>query len=133
MEQLINECIVACEDCLTGCLKMNNSNCIAECMVCERICKTLKVALKCKINPELLKCLKKSCKLACEDCSKTCKLNKMECCSYCIEKCDKLARSLENTNRIHGHTLKMLNMHSYLMHGGFQVVLAQTRPGPGRN
>ena len=97
MNKLLEECIIACENCVVGCLKMNNTLCVNECIVCERVCKTLKVANKCGVSSELLKSLKNSCKLACKECSIKCKTNDMACCKKCLVICEKLYVSLSSS------------------------------------
>ena len=98
MNKLLDDCIVACENCVVGCLKMKNTSCISDCIVCEKICKTLKLAIKCNMKPELLNSLKHSCEIACNDCSSKCKDNKMVCCNDCIIKCERLYSMLSKNN-----------------------------------
>ena len=68
MEALLNECIVACETCCADCLcskRHNMNDCVRLCMVCERVCKALKVAMKCGADKEVLNCLVRACHKCC--------------------------------------------------------------------
>lgn len=96
----IDECIIACENCTSDCIKMGNIDCVNSCIVCERVCKCLKVAMKFDSeNTELIKSLKESCVIACKKCVIKCDKSKMKCCIICVKKCNKLIDSLGNKNK----------------------------------
>ena len=94
MVKEINECIVACENCACECLDMKMVDCVNACLVCERVCKALKVAMKFdKNNKQLIEHLKKSCDIACKECIKNCRESKKDCCVKCVQKCTNLIKS----------------------------------------
>ena len=95
----IDECIVACENCSSDCLKSGNIDCVNTCIVCERVCKTLKVTMKYDSNNnELIDSLKKSCEISCKECVKKCQKSKMKCCVICVKKCKKLLGYLNKSH-----------------------------------
>ena len=80
--------------------KMGHIDCVNTCIICERVCKTLKVAMKFDSkNTELIDSLKKSCELACKKCLEKCQTSKMKCCIICVKKCNKLIGSLGKKNK----------------------------------
>ena len=90
MVKSLNDCIVACENCVIGCLEMKSPDCVSDCIVCERVCKALKVSMKCGINNELLECLINACNKSCDVCISSCKGRDMKCCRECVKKCREL-------------------------------------------
>lgn len=90
MVKSLNDCIVACENCVIGCLEMKNTECVSDCLVCERVCKALKVSMKCGMNKELLECLINACNKSCDVCINSCKGHKTKCCQDCVKKCREL-------------------------------------------
>ena len=94
MERMINDCILACETCVADCLcsgKAGMSDCVRLCLICERVCKALKVSMKCGGNKEALNCLKMACKKSCMACVAECKKHNMGCCKKCVTSCSKMA------------------------------------------
>ena len=94
MERMINDCILACETCVCDCLcsgKAGMSDCVRLCLMCERVCKALKVSMKCGGNKEVLNCLKVACKKSCMACVAECKKHNMACCKKCVTSCSKMA------------------------------------------
>ena len=90
MVKSLNDCIVACENCVVGCLEMKSTDCVSDCLVCERVCKALKVSMKCGMNKELLESLMKACDKSCDVCINSCKGRDMKCCQDCVKKCSEL-------------------------------------------
>lgn len=99
MLNLLDDCIVSCENCVSECVKMKHMDCIDTCVVCERVCKALKVAIKFSDNKGMIHALKTACKKSCMDCIRECKKSDMKCCQVCYKKCVKLCNALSMPNR----------------------------------
>jgi len=94
MERILNECIVACENCVADCLcsgREDMNECVRVCLMCEQICRALKTALKCNGDKNVVRCLTIACKKACLVCVAECKKHNMTCCKECVKCCSKMA------------------------------------------
>ena len=95
VEKALNDCIIACETCTAECLKMGGHSCVSNCIVTERVCKALKVAMKNSCNKGLTSPLVKASKEACKNCIKSCSEHTtMKCCQDCVKKASKLMQML---------------------------------------
>jgi hypothetical protein len=92
MEKILNDTILACENCVSKCLQGNKNmnECIRVCHTQELICKTLKVSLKNKSPSLTIKALKDACSQQGKKCFEICSLHKDRHCINCSKENEKL-------------------------------------------
>ena len=87
MEKQLNEMIVCCENCVSKsvCADKNMNECVRICHIQEIICKTLKVAMKHKVDRKTIKCLRDACLSNLIKCHDICSKHKEKHCITCAK------------------------------------------------
>ena len=103
MEPLLHKAILVSETCVSYCLNHSKNAsmnlCIRNCLVNERICKSLLTAIKNKSNTDIIKCLKEACYQSglcvVEECGK----HQMKCCRDCVIHITRLNNKLKSSKK----------------------------------
>lgn len=87
MEKLLNDMIIACENCVSKsvCCNKQMNECIRICHIQEVLCKNLKVAQKYKAGTKTIKCLKEACLNNLIKCNEICSKHKEKHCVTCAK------------------------------------------------
>jgi hypothetical protein len=96
MEKILNDCILACENCVVKCCSGDKqmNDCIRMCHTQELLCKVLKVAIKNKVGQATLKPLKEANMQNAKKSHEICSKHKDKYCVKCSKQLELLIEGL---------------------------------------